>query len=259
MNVKQTQADALDLLQQHAANLRFQAAPPVSATTVPAAYDVQGHYVALLQRDAGAVVGYKIGLTSPRMQAMCGINEPICGSVLSKRVHASDVTLRRGAYGRIGLEFEIAVRLGADVQAPDQTAQTVRRHVDAVCAGIEVVDDRNADYTQLDVRGLIADNAWNAGMVLSRWLTRWPDLPAVEGIVSVDDAIFDRGFGRDVLGDPLVVVAWLANHLAARGERLKAGQVVMTGSLIPTQFPATDATYRFDLAGIGSVGVRVIA
>jgi 2-keto-4-pentenoate hydratase len=247
------------LLQQHAANLRFQAAPPVSATTVPAAYDVQGHYVALLQRDAGAVVGYKIGLTSLRMQAMCGINEPICGSVLSKRVHASDATLRRGAYGRLGLEFEIAVRLGADVQAADQTAQTVRRHVDAVCAGIEVVDDRNADYTQLDVRGLVADNAWNAGMVLSRWLSPWPELPAVEGVVSVDDKIFDRGFGRDVLGDPLVVVAWLANHLAARGERLKAGQVVMTGSLIPTQFPSADATYRFDLAGIGSVGVRVIA
>jgi 2-keto-4-pentenoate hydratase len=257
LNAKPTEADARDLFQQHAANTRFQAAPPVSATTVQAAYDVQGHYVALLQRDAGAVVGYKIGLTSPRMQVMCGINEPICGSVLSKRVHASDVTLRRGAYGRLGLEFEIAVRLGSDVEAADQSAQTVRRHVDAVCAGIEVVDDRNADYAQLNVRGLIADNAWNAGMVLSSWVTSWPDLPAVEGIVSVDNKILDRGFGRDVLGDPLVVVAWLANHLASRGERLKAGQVVMTGSLIPTQFPAGDATYRFDLAGIGSVGVRV--
>jgi 2-keto-4-pentenoate hydratase len=259
VNVNRSEADALDLFQQHAAGTRFQPAPPLSATTVQAAYDVQGQYVAMLQRDAGAVVGYKIGLTSPRMQAMCGINEPICGSVLAKRVHASDVTLQRSAYGRLGLEFEIAVRLGSDVQATDQTAQTVRRHVEAVCAGIEVVDDRYADYAQLDVRGLIADNAWNAGMVLSRWVTQWPDLPALEGIVSVDDKILDRGFGRDVLGDPLVAVAWLANHLAARGQRLKAGQVVMTGSLIPTQFPAEDAIYRFDLAGIGSVGARVSA
>jgi 2-oxo-3-hexenedioate decarboxylase/2-keto-4-pentenoate hydratase len=223
---------------------------------VQAAYDVQGHYVALLQRDAGAVVGYKIGLTSPRMQAMCGINKPICGSVLSKRVHASDVTLRRGAYGRLGLEFEIAVRLGADVQAADQTAQTVRRHVDAVCAGIEVVDDRNADYKQLDVRGLVADNAWNAGMVLSHWVTQWPELPAVEGVVTVDDKIFDRGFGRDVLGDPLVVVPGRQSPGRAR-ERLKAGQV-MTGSRSDSvSHRGRELSLR--LAGIGSVGVRVSA
>lgn len=257
MDVKQNEADALDLIQQHAANIRFQAAPPMSASTVRAAYDVQRQYVALLQRDAGAVVGYKIGLTSLRMQAMCRIDEPICGAVLAKRVHASDAVLRRSAYGRLGLEFEIAVRIGSDVPGADHTAQSVRRHVGAVCAGIEVVDDRNADYAHLDVRGLIADNAWNAGMVLSRWASPWPDLPSVEGIVSVDSKVFDRGFGRDVLGDPLVVVAWLANHLAARGEQLKSGQVVMTGSLIPTQFPSGDATYRFDLAGVGSVGVRV--
>ena len=257
MDVKQNEADALDLIQQHAANIRFQAAPPMSASTVRAAYDVQRQYVALLQRDAGAVVGYKIGLTSLRMQAMCRIDEPICGAVLAKRVHASDAVLRRSAYGRLGLEFEIAVRIGSDVPGADHTAQSVRRHVGAVCAGIEVVDDRNADYAHLDVRGLIADNAWNAGMVLSRWASPWPDLPSVEGIVSLDSKVFDRGFGRDVLGDPLVVVAWLANHLAARGEQLKSGHVVMTGSLIPTQFPTGDATYRFDLAGIGSVGVRV--
>jgi len=255
--MSQTEADALDLFQQHAARTRFRPAPPLSAATVQAAYDVQGHYVALLQRDAGVVVGYKIGLTSQRMQAMCRINEPICGAVLAKRVHASDVILQRSAYGRLGLEFEIAVRMGSDVHGADHTAQTVRRHVGAVCAGIEVVDDRNADYAQLDVRGLIADNAWNAGMVLSHWVTEWPDLPAVEGVVSVGSAFLDHGFGRDVLGDPLVVVAWLANHLAARGEQLKAGQVVMTGSLIPTQFPTAEATYRFELAGIGSVGVSV--
>ena len=257
MDLKQTEADALNLIQQHAAHIRFQVAPPVSATTVQAAYDVQRHYVALLQRDAGAVVGYKIGLTSLRMQAMCRIDEPICGAVLARRVHASDAVLQRRAYGRLGLEFEIAVRMGSDVQGADHTAQSVRRHVDAVCAGIEVVDDRNADYAHLDVRGLIADNAWNAGIVLSRWMSAWPELPAVEGVVSVGSKVFDRGCGRDVLGDPLVVVAWLANHLAARGEPLMAGQVVMTGSLIPTQFPTEDATYRFDLAGIGSVGVRV--
>ena len=259
MNIDQTEADALALVQQHAAKTRFQAAPPVSATTVQAAYDVQRRYVALLQRDAGAVVGYKIGLTSARMQAMCGIAEPICGAVLATRVQTSGVVLRRSAYGRLGLEFEIAVRIGGDVPGTDQTAESVRRYADAVCAAVEVVDDRDADYSRLDVRGLVADNSWNAGVVLSRWVSPWPDLPAVEGVVSVDAQVVDRGFGRDVLGDPFVCTAWLANHLAARGEPLKAGQIVMTGSLVPTRFPTADATYRFDLEGIGSVSVSVSA
>jgi 2-keto-4-pentenoate hydratase len=259
VNQDQTEADALALLQQHAAKTRFQAAPPASATTVQAAYDVQRRYVALLQRDAGALVGYKIGLTSARMQTMCGIAEPICGAVLATRVHTSGVVLQRSAYGRLGLEFEIAVRIGSDVPRGDQTAESVRRHVDAVCAAVEIVDDRDADYSRLDVRGLIADNSWNAGVVLSRWASPWPDLPAVEGVVSVGAEVIDRGFGRDVLGDPLVCVAWLANHLAARGEQLKAGQIAMTGSLVPTRFPTEDASYRFDLEGIGSVSVSVRA
>ena len=61
--------DAQALVDEHARRVRFRAAPPPSATTLPAAYEVQRNYVALLQRDAGAIAGYKIGLTSPRMQA----------------------------------------------------------------------------------------------------------------------------------------------------------------------------------------------
>jgi 2-keto-4-pentenoate hydratase len=167
----------------------------------------------------------------------------------------------RSAHGRLGLEFEIAMRIGhaTDVLRDDHTADTIQPHVDAVCAAVELVDDRQADYAQLNVRGLVADNSWNAGVVLSHFVTTWPDLPAVEGTVRVGADVIDRGFGRDVLGDPFVAVAWLANHLAARGERLLPGHIVMTGSLVPTRFPSEDATYHFELAGIGAVSVGVRA
>ena len=258
MNTSDAERDARELLRQHAERVRFQPAPPPSARTVQAAYDVQRAYVALLQRDAGAVMGYKIGLTSARMQAMCGIAEPVCGAVLARRVHRSGVVLHRAEHGRLGLEFEIAVRIGRDTgAAANHSADTVRAHVDGVCAALEVVDDRNADYSALDVRGLVADNAWNAGIVLSDFIAQWPALPAVEGIVSIDGKPIDRGFGRDVLGDPLVVVAWLANLLAQRGDALRAGQIVMTGSLVPTRFPTEGATFRFDVPGIGSVSATV--
>jgi 2-keto-4-pentenoate hydratase len=103
----------------------------------------------------------------------------------------------------------------------------------------------------------VADNSWNAGIVLSEFLTQWPDLAGALGRATKDGAAFGEGYGRDILGHPFNSAAWLATQLDARGTGLKAGQVVMTGSVMKTVFPEDAAGYRFDLAGIGSVEVQV--
>ena len=126
-----------------------------------------------------------------------------------------------------------------------------------VCAAIEVVDDRSADYSSLDVRSLVADNSWNAGIVLSEFATRWPDLEAVVGRATKDDAAIGEGHGRDILGHPFNSVAWLATQLGLRGVNLRAGQIVMTGSVMKTVFPVEDASYRFEFEEIGFVEVQV--
>jgi 2-keto-4-pentenoate hydratase len=107
------------------------------------------------------------------------------------------------------------------------------------------------------VLSLLADNSWNAGIVLSEFSTKWPDLESVLGRATRDSAAIGEGHGRDILGHPFNSVAWLATHLASRGVRLKAGEIVMTGSVMKTIFPTEGATYRFDLAEIGSVEVQV--
>ena len=66
-----------------------------------------------------------------------------------------------------------------------------------------------------------------------------------------------RGSGGDVLGHPFHPVAWLASHLAAQGSGLRAGDIVMTGSIVTTKFPDRPASYRFDVKGLGSVDVTV--
>jgi 2-keto-4-pentenoate hydratase len=119
------------------------------------------------------------------------------------------------------------------------------------------VDDRGADYTSLDVLSLVADNSWNGGIVLSEFAMRWPDLEGVLGRATKDGAAIGEGHGRDILGHPFNSVAWLAAQLFSRGEGLKAGQVVMTGSVMKTVFPTEDASYRFDLEGIGFAEVQV--
>jgi len=248
------------LLAAHKANVQFKSLdPPDRPATVSDAYDIQQRFVALLRGTHGDAVGYKVGLTSAAMQNFCGIDHPIAGVVLARRVLRSGASVRRADYGRLGLEFEVAVRLKSDVPATGTplTAKTIAPHIGGVCAAIEIVDDRSADYAGLDVKSLVADNSWNAGIVLSEFSATWPDLADVPGRASRDRVAIGEGHGRDILGHPFNSVAWLATQLAARGAGLKAGEVVMTGAVMKTVFPDAAARYRFELEGLGSVEVQV--
>jgi 2-keto-4-pentenoate hydratase len=251
---------AEQLLAEHKANLTFKLlGPPDGPATISDAYAIQDRYVALLRGQHGDAVGYKVGLTSAPMQAFCGIDHPIAGVVLARRVFQSGASVQRSDFGRLGLEFEIAVRIKSDVPVTGVacSAETIAPHIDGVCAAIELVDDRGADYGNLDVLSLVADNSWNGGIVLSAFAAKWPDLEGVRGRATKDGVAIGEGHGRDILGHPFNSVAWLATQLASRGESLKAGQVVMTGSVMKTVFPEGDASYRFDLEEIGFVEVQV--
>jgi 2-keto-4-pentenoate hydratase len=250
---------AESLLAEHKANVPFKPlGPPDKPATISDAYDIQERYVALLRGRHGDAVGYKVGLTSAAMQKFCGIDHPIAGVVLAKRVHQSGATVRRSDFGRLGLEFEIAVRIKSDVPVTGPcTAEMIAPHIGGVSAAIELVDDRSADYSNLDVLSLVADNSWNGGIVLSEFATRWPDLEGVLGRATKDLVAIGEGHGRDIFGHPFNSVAWLATQLASRGAGLKAGQIVMTGSVMKTVFPEQDASYRFDLEEIGFVDVQV--
>ena len=251
------------LMHEHAGGRRFEPfAARFGIDTMAGAYAVQREFVALQASARGVLrAGYKIGLTSPAMQALCGIDTPVAGVVLGDGVHASGACLARASQVRFGIEFEIAVRLGRDLRPSGRpfTLADVRAAVDAVAPAIEIVDDRGCDYAALDVFSLVADNAWNAGIVLGAFRSEWPDLGEVEGEVRADGAgTLDRGRGRDVLGHPLRPVAWLADHLAGAGASLLAGDIVMTGSLVTTKFPAAPGHYRFEVSGLGAAELSLL-
>jgi 2-keto-4-pentenoate hydratase len=251
------------LMSEHRSGAKFW--PFASAFQIgdlDAAYAVQREYVRLQTHALpGGAVGYKIGLTSPRMQAMCGIDRPIAGVILQARVHQSGARLSASGYGRLGLEFEIAVRMARDLRPTTGPVDflEVAAAVDAVCPAMEIVDDRCCDYATLEVLSLVADNSWNAGIVLGDFQASWPDLAAIEGVVSLNGEVVDRGFGRDVLGHPFHSVGWLAEHLANAAQGLRAGDIVMTGNLVTTKFPIESSTYRFDAIGLGGVEIAIDA
>lgn len=254
-------ARARALFEQHQRRAPFMPFRGSAALTeIADAYTVQEALVDLLAAARqDRVAGWKIGLTSARMQALLGIDSPIAGAVLASRILPSGARLRRADYGRLGIECEIAVRLGRDlpVTAAPFAPEDVAAAVVAVCAAIEVVDDRAADYAVTDIGSLIADNSWNAGLVLGEFAATWPDLAGVTGVLHGAGQALDQGRGADVLGHPFVPLTWLANHLAQRGRGLRAGDVVSTGSLLPTRFPTAPGHFEFTLTGLGAVALEI--
>jgi 2-keto-4-pentenoate hydratase len=251
------ESGALSLVRAHEARERFR--PLDGLPDLAVAYRVQQAYVRRMIGD-DEVAGYKIGLTSHRMQTMCGISHPLAGVVFGRRVKQSGTTLRIADYAHLGLEFEICARIGRHL--PPRSSVYARTDIDgaidSVCAAVEVVDDRHADYAKLDVGTLVADNSWNAGVVLGRFVPAPASLEKVEAVVYQDGVEVGRGVGADALGHPFEPVVWLANHLAVDGAGLKKGDLVMTGSIVRTCFPEKAFSYRFDVSQLGSVEVSGI-
>jgi 2-oxo-3-hexenedioate decarboxylase/2-keto-4-pentenoate hydratase len=205
----------------------------------------------------GAVVGHKIGCTTAVMQAFLRIQNPCAGGVYERTVHRSPARLRHDDYVRAGVECEIVVRLGADLRAVSApfTRESVAAAVEACMPGMEIVDDRYVDYRSMDTPSLIADDFFDAGCVLGEPVTDWPslDLGAVVGVTCINGVEVGRGRGCDVMGHPFEALAWLANNLAGRGQSLKAGQFVFTGSVVETKWLERGDRVQMRMEGLGEV------
>jgi 2-keto-4-pentenoate hydratase len=220
-------------------------------------YRIQRAVHDLMLPTAGAIVGYKIGCTSAVMQQYLKIPHPCGGGVFAKGVHDSGVVLPAGGFVRVGVECEIAVRLARDLspaQAPF-TADTVALAIEAYHPAIEIVDERYVDWQSVGAPTLVADDFYAAGCVLGKPLPRSaaPDLLDVVGRAVINGAEVSRGTGADVLGHPHNPLAWLANHLAEEGKGLKAGQIVLTGSLVKTIWLEPGDQVTMELSGLGEV------
>lgn len=220
-------------------------------------YLVQDALHGLLTPDCGVRVGYKIGCTSPVMQQYLGIPHPCYGGVFAKGVHDTGASLASSDFVRVGVECEMAVRLARDLAASQApfTAGTIGDAVEAYLPAIEIVDDRYQEWQSLGLPTLVADDFFAAGCVLGKPVARSaaPDLLKVIGRAFISGVEAGQGTGRDVLGHPHNALAWLANHLAARGKQLRRGEIVLTGSLVKTVWLEPGDAVTMELQGLGSV------
>ena len=227
------------------------------------AYAVQDAFVALKQARHGPVAGHKIALTTPQMRRMTGLDDSIAGVVLSGQVRRSPAIVAAADFVNLIVEFEIACELGADLPAggAPYTRESVAQAVAALRAAFELADDRHMDYARMAEHSveLVADNAWNEGAVLGEPLRDWRrlDLVGLRGAAMINGKPAGEGRGGDVMGHPFEALAWVANNLVRRGQFLRAGEFVITGSLVTSKFPKPGDSVQFELEGIGAIEMKV--
>jgi len=228
-----------------------------------AAYAVQAALHAVeMSNGKGARVGYKIGCTTPVMQRAVGIDSPSYGGVLEGNVYRGHGEFSFEDFHMPGIECEIAVRLASDL--PADRAPFARADIDgavgACMAAIELVDNRYGDFKACPAPVMIADDFFQAACVLGAEVADWRglDLAAAEGRTFVDGRLCGSGLGADVLGHPFAAVLWLANRLVAGGEGLKAGEFVLTGSLVNVQWiEKAPCDIAISIDGLGEVALRL--
>lgn len=227
--------------------------------TLEEAYEIQAEILTrALRPGTDSVAGFKVGLTTGKMQKFCGVDQPIAGRILKSGVHASGARLRKSNFHRLGIESELALRIGKEIPAGAKADQ-VLACVDAVAAAFEVIDDRDADYTHLEASSIAAENSWNKGIVLGEATSpaAFGDLRALEGQLIVNGEPAGTGSSSDVVTGPLGILAWVAGFARDAGEPLRPGQWIMTGSIIPTKFAVAGDTYSFQLSSLSPVTVTI--
>jgi 2-keto-4-pentenoate hydratase len=212
--------------------------PPLRDLLAPGdgagAYAVQRINTQAWQLAGRRIVGRKIGLTAKAVQAQLGVDQPDSGVLFHDMEIPDGGELRAANVLQPKAEAEIALIMGRDLDNPAADADAVAEATAYATAAIEIVDSRIADW-KISFADTVADNGSSAFFVLGQNRHALPglDLYTCGMVMEVGGQVVSLGVGAACLGHPLQAAAWLARTLAANGDRLRAGDIVLTGALGP--------------------------
>jgi 2-keto-4-pentenoate hydratase len=231
---------------------------PLAPADLAEAYAAQLEVQRAFSRTRGPIAGRKIALASKAMQEFCRIDQPIAGAIFAEEVHHSPAEIALDRFRNLGLEFELALELSRDAAPGDGpfTAETARGLVASARPAFELIEDRGADYAKIDVLTMVADNAWCGGIVLG------PEIPGSQEMdlnalpVKLTQTGAAEAGANTSATRPLDSLAWVLNNAGARGQTIKAGEFVITGSVLTTRFSVRGESFSLEIAG-ALVTVRI--
>jgi len=204
------------------------------------------------------VVGKKIGVTSKPVQDMLGVFQPDFG-FLTDVMLVSDGKVHVDCHIAPMAEAEIAFKLKKGLKGPGVTGQDVIDATEYVQPCFEIVDSRIKDW-KIKIQDTIADNASCGVFVLgeSKVAPNDVDMSALEVIVKKNDEEVSRGVGSSVQGAPENAVAWLANTLGEYGIPFEAGEIILSGSLVPLHPVVRGDKMTMSIEGFGGCEVEFV-
>ena len=262
-NVKIKEA-AQSLASQHKTKQLYALEDRLIPNDINEAYLIQREYQTHISQEQGAVAGYKLAMTTAALQAANGVNEPCLGLILHDNIRRSPCTLEAANFVQLGIECEVAVRLGADIpqDGAPYTREKVSEAIKSLSAAFEVIDLRRAPGVEPNIQFItgVAANVYNEGVVLGDPVSNWHDLDlqAAYGSMTINGEIVGDGHGSDVMGHPLEPLAWLANKLAEQDIGLAAGMVIITGSIVSPKPLNSGDSAAITIEGLGGAEITVV-
>lgn len=219
--------------------------------SVEDAYAVQAAIMNARESHSNPLIGRKVGLTSPAVQAQLGVDQPDYGRLLADML-ITDGAIRLSELIQPKIEAEIAFLIKRDVLQADR--ETLVASIEAVAPSFEIVDSRIKDW-RIGFFDTVADNASSSRFILgeSRVDPSEIDLAEVEMRMLVNGEELSRGAGRDCLGDPLNALQWVAEMSIRQGIPLRGGEWVLSGALGPMVALAPGMEVRAEFTGLGDV------
>jgi 2-keto-4-pentenoate hydratase len=221
-------------------------------------YAIQRELIELLLADGDRIVGHKVGLTSKPMQKMVGVDSPDYGPVLASTIYRDGDTIPAGRFIAPKIEAEIVFVIGERLEGPGVTVTQAHAAIAGAVAAMEIVDSRIADW-RIKLADTVADLASNGAMATSSRIVPITDIDTrlIGMTLTRNGELIDTGAGAAALGDPVAVVAWLANVLGGDGVALEPGHLIMTGALHAAVPMTPGDVFRAEFDRLGPITVRV--
>ena len=224
------------------------------------AYSISLQLIKRRLADGETMTGKKIGITSKVVQAMFNVHQPDFGFLTSQMAIANGADIKiQGHLIQPRVEGEIAFMLNRDLAGPGITEQLVLDATEYIVPCFEIVDSRIENW-QISIEDTIADNASCGFYVLGEGKVdpREVDLPNLKMEVFKNGQLLSEGLGSAVQGNPLTAVAWLANKLSQYGIPFKAGEIILSGSLVPLETVVSGDQMHLELEQIGRASINFI-
>ena len=229
-------------------------------TDVGEAYEIQKKVIESFGLNQ---LGWKVGCTTKMAQEFSGMSEPFSGAMFSETTFSSPELELSVYMNKPIIEPELCFEISEDLTDKNTPydEKNIVNYIKSICPVIEIVDARYEKGWDIKALETISDNGVHSCLIMGNKLADWQEYDRLDSEMRlyVEGEFISGGKGRNVLGDPLRSVAWIANSLLKRDQHIKAGEIITTGNTCDKPiFAEKNKTILAYFNGLGEVVIKLV-